>query len=578
MLTELRPTRAAELRREAEERLRSRQVADGGPKSDADRERLLHELEVHQIELEMQNEELQRARAAAEHGLTHYFELFDFAPVGYFRLNAEGVISEVNLVGAKLLGDARARLIGRRFPLFVHENSRPALSTFLSEVFATESRQTCELELRRESGSSAFVEITGMLGPGQEECLAGVLDITARRQAEAARESLEGQLRQSQKLDAVGQLAGGIAHDFNNLLTVIVGNASAPRFDEFSPAEQRERLSEICVAGDRAASLTRQLLLFSRRQAPDLHDLDLNDAVAQIAGMLRRIIGEQLDLEFHYAPQPQFIRADAGMLDQILLNLVVNARDAMPAGGRLIIQTEGVSLDADGVRTRPNESRGDFSCLSVTDTGCGMTREVQERMFEPFYTTKAVGEGTGLGLPTVHGIVRQHQGWIEVTSKPGQGTSMRIFLPRLSATTDRREKAPELLDVAGRGETILVVEDEPMVRRILRIELTRAGYRVLESESGTAACKSWPELRHKVDLLLTDVVMPGGIDGPTLAQKLRADRPQLKVILMSGYNVSLVRDRAALGADVDFIPKPFVLKEVLRVVRQQLDAGAARSA
>ena len=314
-------TKADELRREAEERLRSRRAAGGGPQSDADRERLLHELEVHQIELEMQNEELQRAHALAEQGLTHYFELFDFAPIGYFRLNAQGVIGEANLAGAKLLGDARARLIGRRFPLFVHENSRVALATFLSEVFASESRQTCEVELPRESGPPAFVELTAMPAPGQEECLVGVVDITARRQAEAARESMEVQLRQSQKLDAVGQLAGGIAHDFNNLLTVIIGNASSLRFDERSPEEQRDMLSEICAAGSRAASLTRQILLFSRRQVPVMHDLDLNEVVSQMAGMLRRMLGEQIDLEFHEAPQPQMVRADAGMLDQILLNL-----------------------------------------------------------------------------------------------------------------------------------------------------------------------------------------------------------------------------------------------------------------
>ncbi len=576
MHTELPPMKAAELRREAEERLRSRRAAEGGPKTDADRERLLHELEVHQIELEMQNEELQHAHQVAERGLRHYFELFDLAPIGYFRLNAEGVISEANLAGAELVGDVRARLIGRRFPLFVHEKSRPALAAFLAQVFATGSRRTCEIELARESSPPAFVELTATLAPGQEECLVGMVDITARRQAETMRESMEGQLRQSQKLDAVGQLAGGIAHDFNNLLTVIIGNASAPRFDEYSPDDQRERLEEICVAGERAASLTRQLLLFSRQKAPDLHHLDLNEIVAPMAGVLRRILGEQIELEFRAAPQPQVVRADAGMLDQIVLNLAVNARDAMPAGGRLIIQTEGVSLDADGARTRPDASPGDFSCLSVIDTGCGMSREVQERMFEPFYTTKAAGLGTGLGLSTIHGIVHQHHGWIEVTSKPGQGTSMRIFLPRVSETPAAGKKAPEPRDIAGRGETILLVEDERVVRRLIASALIRTGYRVIESESGAAAFECWPEHRQEVDLLLTDVVMPGGVDGPALALKLLEDQPRLKVMLMSGYDASLGKDRARLGSDVDFIPKPFVLTELLRKVRQRLDAGVPR--
>ncbi len=249
-------------------------------------------------------------------------------------------------------------------------------------------------------------------------------------------------------------------------------------------------LSEICVAGSRAAGLTRQLLLFSRRQPPDLHDLDLNEIVAHITGLLRRMIGEQIDLEVHDAPQPQIVRGDAGMLDQILLNLAVNARDAMPAGGRLIIKTESVSLDADAVRTQPGARPGNFSCLSVTDTGCGMTREVQERMFEPFYTTKAVGGGSGLGLATIHGIVQEHHGWIEVSSQPGTGTTIRILLPRSSKAATPGATAAEPQTGTGRGETILVVEDEPLVRRILRAGLDRNGYKVIESESGVAALES----------------------------------------------------------------------------------------
>ena len=249
----------------------------------------------------------------------------------------------------------------------------------------------------------------------------------------------------------------------------------------------------------------------------------------------------------------------------------------MPAGGRLVIRTEAVSLDADGARARPGASPGDFSCLSVIDTGSGMTREVQERMFEPFFTTKAIGQGTGLGLATIHGNVQQHQGWIEVASTPGEGTQMRIFLPRLSGTPTAGKKAPGPKDLAGRGETILLVEDQPMVRRLVASALTRAGYRVIESESGAAALESWPKHRQEIDLLLTDVVMPGGVDGPALAKKLLAERPELKVILMSGYDASRAADRASLGADVDFVAKPFVMSEVLRVIRQRLDTGVRQA-
>jgi two-component system, cell cycle sensor histidine kinase and response regulator CckA len=396
---------------------------------------------------------------------------------------------------------------------------------------------------------------------GIVHCYAG--DITERL-------ALEEQLRQSQKMDAIGQLAGGVAHDFNNLLTVIQGNASMMQMPDFSAAECAEALGQISGAAERAAALTRQLLTFSRRQNIQLRPLDLNEAVTAVARMLQRVLGEQVHLQLNLHPRPLITHADSGMLDQVLMNLAVNARDAMPEGGQLILSTGLVSVEHKDTAGFPDARGGPHVCLRVTDTGGGIAAENLPHIFEPFFTTKEPGKGTGLGLATVFGIVKQHGGTLKVASDVGRGTTFEILLPigETAVASAHPAVAPTL--PRGSGETVLVVEDEPAVR-FLAVRVLRAhGYQVLEAADGHQALRLCAEAHPHLDLLLTDMIMPGGISGPELARRLRAEAA-LRVLYMSGY----IGGTANLGLELDegrnFLQKPFTPMSLLACVRTCLE-------
>ncbi len=419
------------------------------------------------------------------------------------------------------------------------------------------SRMRHELPCGKRMLSWSFHPISAL---GTVHCYAG--DVTERR-------ALEEQLRQSQKMDAIGQLAGGVAHDFNNILSAILMQAELTATVSHLPDEAREGLSDIRAAADRAANLTRQLLLFSRRQVMQVRDLNMNEVVISVAKMLQRIIGEDVRLELRLHPTPLLTRADAGMLDQVLLNLAVNARDAMPEGGRLRIETAEKLVDKDMARLHPEAAPGRFVWLSVSDSGRGIPPEILPRIFEPFFTTKEPGQGTGLGLATVFGIVKQHGGWLTVRSEPGEGAEFQIFLPvcNVAAATGTAEAPPP----RGGSETILLVEDEPAVRALTRRILQRHGYQVLEAASGVEALKVWPEHRSRVALLLTDLVMPEGLSGQELARRLQADQPALKVIFTSGYSADIAGKELALEEGQNFIQKPSTSQQLLAVIRHSLD-------
>jgi signal transduction histidine kinase len=389
-------------------------------------------------------------------------------------------------------------------------------------------------------------------------------DLTERR-------ILEAQLRQAQKMDAVGQLAGGVAHDFNNILALILLQAGQLRLETSLSLEQLEAIRDIETAAQRAANLTRQLLLFSRKQTLQLLDLDLNETVAHLARMLERVLGEQIQMQFQYAPQPLPVKADPGMVDQILMNLTVNARDAMPAGGRLVIRTFAIDLDEAKAAQIPHARPGSFVGLSVSDNGSGIPPENLPKIFEPFFTTKPVGQGTGLGLATVFGIVHQHQGWINVFSEVGQGTTFEICLPRLveSAGLPPERLLPAALQKGH--ETLLLVEDEPSLRELVRAVLSRLGYHVLTAASGVEAREIWNRHRDQIQLLITDMVMPEGISGPDLARLLRQKYPELKVIFTSGYSVDLGNQELQLEEGVNFLGKPFKTAHLAHTVRKCLD-------
>ncbi len=385
---------------------------------------------------------------------------------------------------------------------------------------------------------------------------------------------LEAQLRQAQKLEAVGLLAGGVAHDFNNLLAVIRGTAELLLMDASHVNTQaRTDIEQIVRASDRAAGLTRQLLLFSRSEAVQPHPLALNDLVANLAKMLKRIIREDIILECHYAKDLPFVQGDPGMLEQVLVNLVMNARDAMPRGGTLHIQTEKVSLDAARAQANPQAREGEFVCLSVRDTGIGIAPEHLSRIFERFFTTKEPNKGSGLGLATVHGIVRQHRGWVEVSSRLGQGATFRIVLPVIPPPARAPAAAAPGAGLRGGHETILLVEDELPVRGITRRVLENFGYKVWEAACARDALGVWGRRQNEIALLLTDIVLPGGVNGQGLARRLRAQRPELDVIFMSGYNLEALTKETGFvpNAGVCFLRKPCPADVLLRTVRQCLD-------
>jgi PAS domain S-box-containing protein len=402
-------------------------------------------------------------------------------------------------------------------------------------------------------------------GNGNVYRIAGVAeDITERRQ-------IEERLRQSQKMEAIGQLAGGVAHDFNNILAAVMMEVELAATVKHLPQDARESLQVIGGAADKAAALTRQLLLFSRRQVMQPRRLDMNNAVTNLAKMLQRILGEDVKVELHLHPAPVIVHADSGMIDQVIMNLAVNARDAMPMGGRLVIQTAERLINDEELRASPDASPGRHVCLSVSDTGMGMTEEVKAHLFEPFFTTKEPGKGTGLGLATIFGIVKQHRGWIRVYSEVGQGTTFRIFLPSIDMGVDA--PAGEVATAKARGgtETILLVEDEVSVREVTRRMLERHGYKVLEAVSGTEALRVWGAHGDRVQLVFTDLVMPGGIGGRELAEQLRFIQPNLKIVFTSGYSAEMGGGALGFREGVNFVQKPSSLNQVLDTIRRCLD-------
>jgi len=384
---------------------------------------------------------------------------------------------------------------------------------------------------------------------------------------------LEAQYRHAQKLESVGQLAAGIAHDFNNLLTVIQGYSELLQQQASAQPAMSTPLKQISSAARRATSLTRQLLTFSRKQVIQTRVINLNDVIKELANMLPRLIGEDITLQTEYGPELPAIRADTGMIEQILMNLAVNARDAMPKGGQLVVSTQALDINSNYSRQRPEARPGRFVCLTVRDTGCGMDAKTLARVFEPFFSTKEVGKGTGLGLATVYGIVKQHQGWVEVSSEVNVGTIFRIFFPASICEADKQSESGEATEfVHGGRETILLVEDEAPLREMVTRVLRGYNYRVLEATNGPEALKIWNEHSEDIDLLLTDMVMPGGLTGSDLARIVRERKPNLKVIFSSGFSAETVAPD--FNEHSEFLAKPYRPNVLAQRVRKCLDAPA----
>ncbi len=521
-------------------------------------------------------------RKAVEDELTksdeRYRELIETARDIIFTISLDQVIQSLNPIFETITGFPRDAWIGREFPALIHPDDLAHAMEIFNRVIQGERPPS--FELRLQTASHEFVNIEFTVTPqNNHQSIIGVMgigrDVTDRKQ-------LEIELRQAQKMESIGQLAAGVAHDFNNLLTIIIGNTTllmtkTRGYDTFSSF-----LKEINNAADRAANLTRQLLLFSRKQAPQLKNLNLNELIANLAKMLHRIVGEDIEMEFIYGSDLPLIRADPGMIEQIVMNLIVNARDAMSDGGKLIIATSFSKITSirDTHHKHGFESyNGDFIKLTVRDSGCGIAPEILPRIFDPFYTTKEVGKGTGLGLATVYGIVRQHRGWIEVSSKIGEGTTFIIYLPASEESSPAQKAQFNLMgdDLALVGhETILMVEDDPGLSVMVKMVLEEQGYEVLAARTGNEALDVWKSHSGRIDLLLTDIVMPGGMNGYDLAKKLQSENPHLRIILCSGYNLGIRDGIPSLQEGYDFLQKPYTPGHLLQTLRLRLDEDQSK--
>jgi PAS domain S-box-containing protein len=517
--------------------------------------------------------EQRRAENALRQSEELFSKAFHASPVGLGICTlTEGRYLKVNDAFLSMLGYTRAEVTGRtatELGLWADASQRATLLQTL-RTHGHVHNQECQFRTKSGALRTVLASLEQIELDGQPCLLFLNHDITERLQ-------LEEQFRQAQKMESVGRLAAGVAHDFNNMLTVISGHAALLLAERDLKPHIAESLNQIVGAAERAGNLTRQLLAFSRRQPMQLRPLNVNHVLANLSKMLGRLLGENIHLRCHYSPAAPIVQADAGLLEQAIMNLVVNARDAMPQGGDLLLRTQIVAFDERRRDRHPQARAGEFVCLSVADTGCGMDAETLRKIFEPFFTTKETGKGTGLGLATVYGIVQQHQGWIEVTSQVGKGTTFDLYFPR-AKTSDTELLRQRTLPVANGCETILLVEDEAAVSSLVKSVLCRAGYHVLEAGNGEDALRAWAQHKDEIDLLLTDLIMPGQISGQSLAERLQAERRDLKVILSTGYSTELTNPARLERPGRRFLWKPYTPQELTQAVRRCLDEALPNSA
>ncbi len=517
-------------------------------------------------------------RKAAERRLRQLSRAVEQTASSVVITDLRGNITYANPKVVETTGYGLEEVLGKNPRMFKSGSVPAATYVELWRTISTGKTWRGEFQNKKKSGELYWEQAT--ISPVADEH--GVIshfvavkeDITEQKAAREALARLEGQLRQSQKMEAVGQLAGGIAHDFNNMLAVIRGNAELLLMDadQFSPASN-QGLTDIVGASERAANLTRQLLIFSRKQTMQSQPLMLNDSIRNLSKMLMRTIREDIRLDCVYAVDLPHVQADLGMIEQVLLNLVVNARDAMPQGGRVRIATEKLTLDAAQAQANPEARAGEFVCLSVSDTGTGIAPELLQRIFEPFFTTKEEGKGSGLGLPMVYGIVKQHQGWVEVASRVGEGTTFKMFFPAIPSPAKETAALEVGTELHGGTETILLVEDDHLVRTAVRRILETLHYKVYEAECAEEALEVWGQHAGEIALLLTDMVMPKGVTGRDLAERLHAQDPRLKIVLMSAYSTEVAGKHTEFVRKTksNLLQKPFSTDTLIRMVRQCLD-------
>ncbi|MFZ0825934.1 MAG: response regulator [Verrucomicrobiia bacterium] len=494
---------------------------------------------------------VERKRADAE--LQKLAAFVQLSPNAVMEMNANGTITYFNEAAQQLAASVKRDHPSEALP--------PEIGRLISDCLAT-GQSKVRLETRVEGRTFSW-SFHPVMPSNVVHCY--IEDTTERL-------SLEAQLRQSQKMESVGQLAAGVAHDFNNMLTIIQGHTSSLLARPGVPSEIIDSIQAVYFAAERAAGLTRQLLMFSRKNVMQLRSLDLQEVVGNMTKMLQRLLGGTITLEFQPSAGNSFVLGDSGMIEQVVMNLSVNARDAMTRGGRLNLGIETVDVDDAFIECHPQARPGPFVRLRVADTGTGMDTATMTRIFEPFFTTKDVGQGTGLGLATVYGIVKQHEGWVEVNSELRKGSTFDVYFPASDEVPapKQEEIAPTLAPPGGR-ETVLIVEDEPVLRSMARDILEECGYHILEASSGKDALDLWKRRADEIDLVLTDMVMPEGISGVDLAEELLVGRPGLKIVFTSGYTANEVNQEMLVRTGASFLSKPYTHTELAKAVRDCLD-------
>jgi len=513
-----------------------------------------------------QRKENEQTIRASEERLRTLFETVNLIVLG---LDASGRVNYVNPYFLQLTGHTREEAFGSDyFEQFLPKSQAERLREAFRELKASDAHAHYQNPIVTKAGEERMISWHNIVVRDSQGRPTGTLsigeDITEHQR-------LETQFRQAQKMEAVGRLAGGVAHDFNNLLTAIFGYSDLLAEDLPPDHPGRADLAEIRTAASRASALTRQLLAFSRQQVLQPIVLNLNDVVENIEKMLHRLLGEDVELEAHLAKDLGNVRADAGQIEQVIMNLAVNARDAMPTGGKLTVETANIELDAEYADQHQPVIPGSYVMLAVSDTGTGMDEAVKAKIFEPFFTTKEAGKGTGLGLATVYGIVKQSGGYVWLYSEPGQGAAFKIYLPRVDAPRDAPVLSPALSGTIAGTETVLLAEDDPLLLPLARELLTKLGYRVLQARDAAEARTIARAHEGEIHLLVSDVVMPGG-GGFQLAQELHKERPTMRVLYMSGYTDEAVVRHGLLERGLNYLQKPFTPAVLARRVRDVLDA------
>ncbi len=562
------PKNPTDLRRRAEKSLQGQPLADRSPRSADEMQRLIHELQVYQLELELQNEELRNSRTEVEKERERYTDLYDFAPVGYFTLDSNGRMTQINLTGARMIGLERSELLGQRFGAFVTDSDRSAFSTFLKRAFSLHPNQVCELELVNNNLPSLAVQLEGTLSPDRQTLRTVVVDITALKTEEEERKRLMRQLFQARKMKALGVLAGGISHEFNNLLAIILSNINLSQLKSPAQSKISPYLDNALTASLRSRDLVRQILTFSHQKAPELKPVNLALVLDEACRLLRSAMPTTIAMQNTLSPRQLAINADSTQVQEVLINLCNNAVRAMDGQGTLKIAVELLNIGLTDIPTQFNVAPGKFAKLSVQDDGSGMIPEDLERIFDPFFTTKGVGEGTGMGLAVVHGILETHGGFAKVKSEFGRGSTFEVYFPVIDTTPiEIPSPAPDL----PRGnERILLIDDEKLLAATWGELLSEFGYQVTTETSSKKALEIFTQNPEQFDLVITDQTMPE-LTGMDLIKQLHRVCPGQPTILCTGY-IDQINDAEALELGFsDFLMKPLDLQKLSQTIRQVLD-------